>query len=126
MQPFASSSPWNVAIGSAAVYSHAKLFLPPHPLPESFFNDHDYFFVASKADPLVPVYGQGGWWEPATAATYCTLRKSSKVVAHLPFPRDVTCTAWGNNNGKIVTLSPICLMSVSLTPKVSLLQPSRC
>ena len=98
MQPFASSSPWNVAIGSAAVYSHAKLFLPPHPLPESFFNDHDYFFVASKADPLVPVYGQGGWWEPATAATYCTLRKSSKVVAHLPFPRDVTCTAWGNNN----------------------------
>ena len=47
---------WNTAIGSAAVYAPAGLFAPPHPQPESFFSDHDYFFIASADDPLTPVY----------------------------------------------------------------------
>jgi hypothetical protein len=98
-QPFASDSPWNTAIGSGAKFSPALLFTPPHhPLPESFFNDHDYFFVTTAADPLVPVYDQGGWWEPAAASTYCPLRNESKLIAHMPFPAGVTATSWGDNN----------------------------
>ena len=98
VQPFDSASPWNTAIGSGAAFAHAGLFLPPYMLPESFFNDHDYWFVSQRNDPLTPVYDQGGWWEPAKNSTYCPLRPGSKLIAHLPFPGAVTATAFGDNN----------------------------
>jgi hypothetical protein len=98
LQPFSSASPWNTAIGSNAAYAHAGLFLPPHMEPESFFNDHDYWFVSRPSDPLTPVWDQGGWWEPAKNSAYCPLRPGSKLVAHLPFPELATATSWGDNN----------------------------
>ena len=44
------------------------------------------------------VWDQGGWWEPASASTYCPLQNTSKMVAHLPFPAQQLATSWGDNN----------------------------
>eukprot|EP00966_Prymnesium_polylepis_P304662 7038935-Prymnesium_polylepis.1 len=60
-EPFASSSIWNVAIGSEAQFAHAKLFMPDGPCGSppcseatQFHNDQDFFLRASPEDPLTP------------------------------------------------------------------------
>ena len=63
LQPFASTSIWNTAIGSAAQFVHAHLFdassnvtcvRQPCGPPFSFHNDQDFIIHATEADPVHP------------------------------------------------------------------------
>jgi hypothetical protein len=90
LQPFASSSIWNTAIGSSAVFRHAHLFdnttsatcvrhpcgapfsfraqivvlfplfYPIKPTPVAD-NDQDFVVRSLVSDPLTPWYNQGAW-----------------------------------------------------------------
>lgn len=109
-QPFAADSPWNMAIGDAAVYVAAGLFSPPKAEPDSFFNDHDYVIATDAADPLTAVYDQGEWGSACRAMglsehdCFCTRRNTSRLITRIPFPRNATFTSFGDNNAFAVVL----------------------
>jgi hypothetical protein len=98
-QPFAADSPWNMAIGDEAVYMPGDIFAKAAPI--AFFNDHDYIITTTDTDPLTAVFAQGEWG--ATPAVYCT-RKTTEKVMQIPFPRNATFTAFGENNAFAVLL----------------------
>merc|ERR1719247_3608755 len=90
LEPFASTSIWNVAIGSHAEFAHARLFMPDGPCSSppcsaatQFHNDQDFFVRASPAYPLTPWIHQGDWGSD----DHC--KPTGTIVAHIPLP-----TAW--------------------------------
>ena len=79
LQPFASSSVWNMPIGSEAQYQHASLFVQSQ--PKEFHNDQDLFIVTKESDPLTPWYNQGGWGSPDN----CKITGSVCMRPHFPY-----------------------------------------
>ena len=51
LEPFSSSSIWNTAIGSGAVFAPANLFATPSRYPTQFHNDQDFILRVTDADP---------------------------------------------------------------------------
>lgn len=85
LEPFASSSIWNTAVGSSAAFSPCNLF-PTGREPSQFHNDQDFFIMASKDDPLTNWINQGDWG----ADDHCKVQGTGTVVAQLPLPRNWT------------------------------------
>ena len=99
LQPFASTSIWNTAIGSGAQYVHAHLFddssnstcvRQPCGPPFSFHNDQDFIIRATESDPLTPWIGQGNW---NGEQNKCNVTGHS--VATIRFPHDWTSASGG-------------------------------
>jgi len=99
--PFAATSIWNTPIGSNASFVPAGIFSPPFDLPQMFYSDDDYFIAAAAHDPPTPWYNQG-WWGSPTGAAHCNV--SGPLVESVPFPFNVTLTAFGENNGLALLL----------------------
>ena len=59
LEPFASTSIWNTAIGSGAQFAPAKLFAYEAAHPDQFHNDQDFLVRASPGDPPVRWINQG-------------------------------------------------------------------
>jgi hypothetical protein len=74
--PFASTSPWNMPIGSKARYIPAKIGKAGYAGA-----DNEYFLKLKNGDPLRPVYAPGAWGEGR-----CTGTKSMDIS--LPIPDD--------------------------------------
>ncbi len=83
LEPFSSTSIWNTAIGSCALFSPARLFGPGRE-PTQFHNDQDFFLRVSSADPLTPWINQGDWG----GDDHCHI--TGKVASHLRFPQNWT------------------------------------
>jgi hypothetical protein len=93
--PFLSSSIWNTAIGSGAVFHDPGIFRPPFLLPKNFFSDDDYFIVTTNDDPWTPWYNQGWWGHPGGEA-HCNV--TGKYISDIRFPFNHTVREFGNNN----------------------------
>ena len=64
LEPFSSTSIWNVAIGSEAIFKHAHLFEPSDTSrgpPTSFHNDQDFIIHTTNQDPVTNWINQGDW-----------------------------------------------------------------
>lgn len=94
-RPFLSTSIWNTAIGSNAIFHYPGIFRLPYPFPDSFFADTEYFIVTSENDPWTPWYNQG-WWNNPSGEAHCNV--TGKFVDNIRFPFNVTIRAFGNNN----------------------------
>ncbi len=99
LEPFASTSIWNTAIGSAATFVHARLFVadgscgsPPCEAASNFHNDQDFFLHASPSDPLVPWLNQGDWG----ADDHCV--QHGAEVARIPLPFNWTTASDGGRS----------------------------
>ena len=99
LEPFASTSIWNTAIGSKATYVPARLFLPDGPCgappctaASSFHNDQDFFLRASPSDPLVPWLNQGDWGSD----DHCV--QHGAAVAKIPLPHNLTTASDGGRS----------------------------
>lgn len=91
--PFNDSTVWNVAVGTAALFSNANIF-PGNVTPsDGVFNDDDYFIVTSTSDPLIDWYSQG-WWN---STPNCDLFPWTSLVGRVHWPENVTITQGGNN-----------------------------
>ncbi len=75
--PFASTSPWNMPIGSKARYIPANIAKAGYAAA-----DREYFFKLKDGDPLRPVYAPGAWGEGR-----CTGKKY--LDTKLPIPDDL-------------------------------------
>merc|ERR1719272_11242 len=85
LEPFSSSSIWNTAIGSDAVFAAADLF-PIGRLPSQFHNDQDFMLRVTDADPMTPWINQGDWG----GDDHCTIQGAGTVVSHINFPENWT------------------------------------
>ena len=85
LEPFASGSIWNTAIGSGAQFAPAGLF-PTTREPTQFHNDQDFFLRVSSADPLTPWVNQGDWG----GDDHCAIQGAGHVVTHINFPANWT------------------------------------
>eukprot|EP00756_Hemistasia_phaeocysticola_P054685 Hpha_TRINITY_DN30597_c0_g1::TRINITY_DN30597_c0_g1_i1::g.193617::m.193617 len=83
LEPFASTSIWNTAIGSSAVFAPANLYTKGREAT-SFHNDQDFFLRVSDADPLTDWKNQGDWG----GDDHC--HETGPVVGRIPFPRNWT------------------------------------
>ena len=105
-QPFASTSIWNVAIGSSAVFAPAALYTPSSRLPTQFHNDQEFVVRATLDLPLTPWIHQGDW----SGDDHCKV--TGQEVARLRLPAAWTTASDGgrsaagqpNNNGMGVLL----------------------
>jgi hypothetical protein len=77
LEPFASDSIWNTAIGSQADFVHAKLFADPGTKPRSFHNDNDLLVRTRVSDPQVEWVNQGDWSYHAGGG--CALQNRSRT-----------------------------------------------
>ncbi len=75
--PFASTSIWNMPIGSGAVYTPANI----QPVP-FVGGDEEYFYKVNASDPLRPVYGTGNFGPGRCTGTF-------SVNISLPIPDDL-------------------------------------
>jgi len=95
-QPFAQGSIWNTPIGSGAEFQPAGVFAPGRIQPEQFHHDDDHVWLKLSADdPETPWFAQGSWGLPHRE--YCEV--SGKFYRNISFPRDLTLTLFGHNNG---------------------------
>lgn len=94
-RPFLSTSIWNTPVGTGAVFHDSGIFRSPHPLPQNFFADNEYFLVTTDNDPWTPWYHQGCWNKPCGEA-HCNI--TGKLVGNIRFPYNVTVRAFGNNS----------------------------
>eukprot|EP00047_Mylnosiga_fluctuans_P008303 m.258133 g.258133 ORF g.258133 m.258133 type:complete len:364 (-) comp21324_c0_seq1:95-1186(-) len=95
--PFCDQSIWNTPIGSEAVYSPAAIFSDHE--PRAFFSDDDYFIATRADDPLVDWYSQG-WWGNPSGDAHCAVK--GPLHGQINFPRNLTVTAFGNNNAAAI------------------------
>jgi hypothetical protein len=77
IQPFSSTSPWNMPIGSNAQYIPAGINQAGYAAA-----DEEYFYKLEAGDPYRPVYVPGAWGEGR-----CTGTKSMEIS--LPIPDDL-------------------------------------
>ncbi|MBW4670611.1 MAG: hypothetical protein KME60_25130 [Cyanomargarita calcarea GSE-NOS-MK-12-04C] len=75
--PFASTSPWNMPIGSNAKYVPANIGKAHYAGA-----DPEYFFKLKEGDPLRPIYAPGAWGEGRCTGTQA-------VGISLPIPDDL-------------------------------------
>lgn len=61
LEPFSNTSIWNTAIGSDALFVHAKLFETPDLFPSQFHNDQEFFVRVTESDPEFDWIDQGDW-----------------------------------------------------------------
>eukprot|EP01084_Bolivina_argentea_P149091 260527_1 len=97
--PFASTSIWNMPIGSNAKFSESHLFdesSSKHPLPDNFFGDVDFFYAVNDKSPMFKWYNQAKWGPPITNASYCTI--TGNLMGEIRFPSNTIITDFGNNN----------------------------
>ena len=72
--PFASTSIWNMPIGSGAVYTPANIE------PANYVSgDEEYFYKVNASDPLRTVYGPGSF-----GPGRCTGRQSMNISLPVP------------------------------------------
>lgn len=98
--PFNSSSIWNTAIGSDAVYVPAGIYDGSSHLkgiPVQFHNDQDWLILTTENDPLVPWLDDSGNFPGGCSA-------SGKQKASIPMPLNFTTDCEANNNGAGVLL----------------------
>jgi hypothetical protein len=92
--PFNSSSVWNTAIGSDAVYVPAGIYDGASPIrgpPVEFHNDQDWILRVGPDDPFVPWLDQGGF--PGS----CSSTGPQKATLQMPDGFVTDCVP--NNNG---------------------------
>lgn len=107
--PFASTSPWNMPIGSDAIYVPANL-------EKAYYtgSDEEYFFQIKDGDPLRPVYGPGAWGEGRCTGTQ-TMYISLPVPDDLIVP-DATTVPYSTPNNASAFLMPDGKTLVQLEP----------
>ena len=99
LQPFASTSIWNTAIGSRAQFVHAHLFddssnvtcvRQPCGPPFSFHNDQDFIINSTESDPLTDWVDQGNW-----NGTQDKCAVVGKAITQIRFPASWTSASGG-------------------------------
>ncbi len=104
--PFASTSIWNMPVGSGALFDPAQLF-PSPATPASVFLDTEYFYATTDADPWTPWYHQG-WWAGRTS--HCTV--IGPLVGEIQFPANATVTMGGNNAAALLLPDNVTLLQL--------------
>lgn len=94
LEPFSSSSIWNTAVGSDAVFAPALLYQNEADFPTQFHNDQDFFLLATAADPLTPWIDQGDWGSD----DHCQV--TGQVVSQIPLPVNFTTASDGTGPGQ--------------------------
>ena len=101
LEPFSNRSIWNTAIGSAATFVDAKLYVAngscagaPHcKAPTDFHNDQDFFLLSHpETDVRVPWINQGDWG----ADDHCTV--TGKEIATIALPQAWTTASDGGRS----------------------------
>ncbi len=97
--PFASTSIWNMPIGSGAVYTPANI------QPAPFIGaDQEYFYKLSAGAPLRPVYGAGSFGPGRCTGTF-SVNISLPIPDNLIVP-DATSTPYSTPNNASAFLMP--------------------
>ncbi len=97
--PFASTSIWNMPIGSGAVYTPANIQSVPF-----VGADQEYFYKLNASDPLRPVYGPGSFGPGRCTGTQ-SVNISLPVPDNLIVP-DATSTPYSTPNNASAFLMP--------------------
>ncbi|MEC4818807.1 MAG: hypothetical protein SAK29_36865 [Scytonema sp. PMC 1069.18] len=107
--PFASTSIWNMPIGSDADYIPANIGKAGHAEV-----DREYFFKLKDGDPLRPVYGPGAWGEGRCTGTQ-SMGISLPIPDNLIVP-DATKEPYSTPNNASAFLMPDGKTLVQLSP----------
>jgi hypothetical protein len=107
--PFASTSPWNMPIGSDARYVPANIGKAGYAGA-----DREYFYKLKESDPKRPVYAPGAWGEGRCTGTQ-TMHISLPVPDDLIVP-DATSNPYSTPNNASAFLMPDGKTLVQLEP----------